>query len=58
MSAAGRWIKLIRETENETGKRLGKGKNRDATSGKEKVVSKCGCQRKKKKKRERTKRVC
>ena len=56
MLAAGRRIKLIRETENETGKRLGKGKNRDTTSGKEKVVSKFGCQRKKK--RERTKRVC
>lgn len=51
MSAAGRQIKLIRETENETGKRLGKGKNRGATSGKEKVVSKCGCQKKKKKKK-------
>jgi len=56
LSVAGRRIKLLRETENETAKRLGKGKNREATSGKEKVVSKFGCQRKKNE--ERTKRVC
>ena len=37
MSVAGRRIKLLRETENETAKRLGKGKNREATSEKEKV---------------------
>ena len=52
MLAAGRRITLIRETGNGTGKRLGKGKNRGPTSGKEKVVSKSGCQRKKKRERE------
>ena len=43
MSEAGRRVQLVRETENETAE------TGDATSGKEKLASKCGCQRKKKK---------
>lgn len=56
LSVAGRRKYVVEETEKERAKRLGKGMNQKTTRGKEEVVGKFGCQRKKK--RMKTERVC